>query len=96
MTQMAQRMAIEQAPQTMARVMPKSQPKHQIAGGVAGRGGVIYSLHAIYHTDVHPMTPSHTLPIILTNLSPKLTHLLRRSSLVDDGFLLCQIVIDYM
>jgi hypothetical protein len=34
------------------------------------------------------MTPSHAQPFLVTNLSPKLAHLLRRSSHVDDGFLL--------
>jgi hypothetical protein len=34
------------------------------------------------------MTPSHAQPFLVMNLSPKLTHLLRRSSLVDDSFLL--------
>jgi hypothetical protein len=38
------------------------------------------------------MTPSYAQPFLATNLSPKLTHLLRRSSPIDDGFLLLLLV----
>ena len=37
---------------------------------------------------MHPTTPSRGQPCLVTNLSPKLTRLLHRSSPVDDGFLL--------